>query len=165
MIMLALVRSVIHTRDTPFQMLLNIIEACLAIIAVPLTAHKSLFAYPRSGKSMEKGTQLRWRPGTLTARRRTESQERLHQRVATPLPDNVLLGLSTFIEGGTIRTPARLTKTSLRRQESVLRTREVVVEVHYEKDVEKGDWDRVGSPSWMDEKWKRRSSESSASGT
>jgi len=76
----------------------------------------------------------------------------------------MLPGLSTFIEGGTIRTPSRLTKTSLRRQESVLRTREVVVEVHYEKDVEKGDWDRVGSPSWMDEKWKRRSSGSSASG-
>jgi hypothetical protein len=65
-----------------------------------------------------------------------------------------------------VRTPSRLTKScGLRRQESVLRTREVFVEVHYETDVEKGEWDRVTSPSWMDEKWKRPSSGSSASQT
>ncbi|KAF2686922.1 hypothetical protein K458DRAFT_429842 [Lentithecium fluviatile CBS 122367] len=170
-IILAITRSIIRMHDTPFQACLTYLEACIAVIALSVTAHTPLFTHPHSHDQRPEGTKLHWRPGTLTnRRRRTESQERLHHhhqhpRTATPPSDNPLPGLSTFIEGGTIRTPSRLTKTSLTRKESVLRTREVVVEVHYEKDMEKGDWDRLASPSWMDEKWRtRRDSESNASG-
>lgn len=73
-------------------------------------------------------------------------------------------GIRTVIEGGAgggLRRPARLVKSSvLRRQESVLRTREVRVEVHCAREGE--DWGRVASPSWMDEKWRVRPESSSA---
>jgi hypothetical protein len=167
-IILSITRAIIHTQDTPFQAYLVYLEACLFILAVSLTTVKDFFsAHPHPHSQQQDGTQLRWRPGTLTRRRRTESQDNLQQLQTTTLPsDNALPGLSTFIKGGTARTPSRLKKTSLRRKESVLRTREVVVEVHYEKDLEKGDWDRIANPTWMDEQWKtRRSSEDSTLGT
>lgn len=143
------------THDGPLQAFLTYIEAC--ILAVSTTTFRSIFNHSQSQAQPDKARR-RWTPGALTRRRsrRTESEEQLHN-VNVTAPEDALPGLRTYVTADTGHK-----RCDLARKESVLRTREVVVEVTYEKDLEKGDWGRLGSPSWMDEKW--RVSESSEPG-
>lgn len=167
MIVIAILRGTLlknpdkSARDGPVQTYLTYVEGCVAVIAVSVTAFRSIFNNSETTpNSIEMPNLRRWTPGTLTRRsdQGVGSEEQLHSTDSDSSKDK-LPGLQTFVRGGT-PNKARRKGSGLVRNESVLRTREVVVEVHYEKDMDKEDWDRIASPSWVDEKWMRRSSES-----
>lgn len=133
----ALLRNPQNTAyDIPLHTFLTYSEACIAVVLVSVTAFPSNF-------------------------HRTQYRNASEERLNTVSPctyGHAIAGPKTYVRGGSPDSGGN--SCGIARKESVLRTREVVVEVHYERDLEKKDWERITSPRWVDEKWERRSGSS-----
>ncbi|KAF2865177.1 hypothetical protein BDV95DRAFT_600019 [Massariosphaeria phaeospora] len=127
-------------RDVPLYTFLLHIEASVLFILFSVIAHPRLFdAHPPIAPQQ-------WVPDSWTRRRNQEPEDEEESR-------ETLTGLHTFVRRGS--TP----HSGLNRKESVLRTREVVVEISYEKAPDGDLW--VPSPTWMKDRSGRSLEDSS----
>jgi hypothetical protein len=159
MIVIAIVRGVIFynpqrkTRDGPLQAYLVFIEGCVAVIMVSLTAFRTLFNLKREEdrSKMHRLQSPDRSPGE--SREKVQCLENGSQRslaeesnAAPPAPHS---GLKTVVTRGTERWSRGPNSSGLRRQGSVLRTREVVVSVSYDQDIDKSEYPWVTTPTWL----------------
>lgn len=174
MIIVAIIRGAIfynpqgNTRDGPLQAYLVFIEGCIAIIMVSLTAFRTLFNLKREEdrSRMHRLESPGQSPGD--SREKIPTLESGSDIITTDeskvVPSAHQAGLKTVVTRGTERWSRGPRSGELRRQGSVLRTREVVVSVSYDEDIEKTEYPWVTTPTWLQTTFEQNRLEDSRSG-